>query len=304
LSTAVVSGAYGFVGRHVACALAHSGYSVTGIGHGSWGLDEWRRWGLEAWHNADVTLETLVTYAGTPDVIVHCAGSGSVGYSMSHPRQDFDRTVGTSLAVFDFLRIHAPAARLVVPSSAGVYGLAETMPIPIDAPLNPVSPYGVNKKIVEDLGRSYARHFGLNIAVVRLFSIYGIGLRKQLLWDASTKLSRGDSIFAGTGEETRDWLHVEDAAAILLAAASVADPSCPIVNGGTGIATDNRRVLEMLAAHIAPRQTVRFSGQTRAGDPQHYQADITTAKSLGWAPTHQLPEEVAAYGAWYRRGAP
>jgi len=51
---------------------------------------------------------------------------------------------------------------------------------------------------------------------VRLFSIYGVGLRKQLLWDGCRKLMAADLVFSGTGHETRDWLHVEDAATLLI----------------------------------------------------------------------------------------
>jgi UDP-glucose 4-epimerase len=300
---ALVTGAYGFIGRHVARRLAETGYRVVGVGHGAWALGEWRRWGLEAWHGVDVTLDTLATYGGEPDVIVHCAGSGSVAYSISHPRQDFERSVLTTLAVLEYQRLYVPAARLVVPSSAGVYGLATTLPIRVDAPLNPVSPYGTNKVIVEDLARSYARHFSLNVAAVRLFSIYGIGLRKQLLWDASLKFSRGEIDFAGTGDETRDWLHVEDAARLIGAAAQAAGRHFPVFNGGTGIATSNRTVLEILARALRPGLAPRFSGQARPGDPQHYQADIAATRDLAWSPSRDLPTEVAAYADWYARGA-
>lgn len=298
---AIVTGAYGFIGRHTARHLAENGYSVTALGHGSWIREDWRQWGIVSWHNVDVTTESLASYADEPDLIVHCAGSGSVAYSMSHPRQDFERSVLTALAVLEFVRLYAPAARLVIPSSAGVYGLVETMPISVDTPSNPVSPYGTNKKMVEDLAVSYARHFRLNVAIVRLFSIYGIGLRKQLLWDACEKLSHGIIDFAGTGAETRDWLHVEDAARLLYAAAEVAEPACPIFNGGTGLATPNLTLLQMLARRFGLEP--KFSGYGRPGDPRQYQADMTLTHNLPWKPLRNLADEIAAYADWYARGA-
>jgi UDP-glucose 4-epimerase len=300
---ALVTGAYGFVGRHVARALAARGYEVTGLGHGGWTRAEWRTFGLAGWHAADVTRDTLLTYAGSPALIVHCAGSGSVAYSMTHPFQDYERTVATTLAVLEYMRLEAPQARLVIPSSAAVYGAARQLPIAVDDPQEPVSAYGVHKKIAEDLCRSYARHFGAHVALVRLFSVYGEGLRKQLLWDACQRLARGDLAFAGTGEETRDFLHVEDAASLLCTAGDHADPSCPTVNGGRGAGVSVRHVVERLAGHLGVAGRPHFTAAVRAGDPSHFSADISGARAWGWAPEHDLDTDLAAYAAWFKAGA-
>ena len=110
-STALVTGAHGFLGRYVARQLARDNWRVIGLGHGSWARDEWKVWGIAEWHCADIALETLLIYAGEPDVIVHCAGSGSVGFSMTHPYQDFQRTVATALAVLEYARLYVPRVR-------------------------------------------------------------------------------------------------------------------------------------------------------------------------------------------------
>jgi UDP-glucose 4-epimerase len=303
VKTFLVTGAYGFVGRHVSRAAAKAGHMVYGIGHGNWTRDEWRAWGLEDWRTDDVTLESLLTYGGMPDVICHCAGSGSVGFSMTHPQQDFSRTVVGTLAVLEFIRLSSPQTRLVLPSSAGVYGQCETMPIAIGHALRPTSPYGLHKKMAEELCQSYARNFRIRCAIVRLFSVYGIGLRKQLLWDACQKISRGESEFFGTGDETRDWIHVDDAAALLLVAAERASADHPIANGGTGQAATIAEVTGLVAARF---QTVApgFSGRSKPGDPAHYQANIGEALAWGWRPAHAWRDEIARYVDWFRDGAP
>jgi len=301
---ALITGAYGFVGRHVARAAARQGYLVRGLGHGAWGRDEWREWGVSEWHSADVTLETLLTYSGEPDVIFHCAGSGSVHFSMTHPYQDYQRTVATTLSMLEYLRVHAPQARLVIPSSAGVYGVADKMPIAVDDRLNPLSPYGMHKRIAEDLCRSYAKNFDIRCAIVRLFSVYGIGIRKQLIWDACQKMAGGNFQFAGTGAETRDWLHVEDAASLMLMAAENASGACPVVNGGVGEAVEIRAIVERVASRLRTPEPPAFSGQVRGGDPVHYQADIAGALAWGWKPERELMTELDAYVDWFVGGAP
>jgi UDP-glucose 4-epimerase len=302
--TVLITGAYGFIGRHVARALAAREFHVVGIGHGSWDRTEWCSWGLAEWHTADVTLETLTTYARDTDLVFHCAGSGSVPFSMKHPKQDWQRTVESTLEVLEFIRLRRPDARLIIPSSASVYGSVMNMPISTDALLRPASPYGAHKKIVEELCRSYAQHFGVRSALVRLFSVYGIGIRKQLLWDACSKLSRGITDFAGTGQETRDWLHVEDAAELLIYAAKRASIVCPVVNGGEGVAVSIRDVVELIACRFDNGLAPTFSDELRAGDPTHFHADISGALAWGWLPKRDRRTEMNAYVDWFNSGAP
>lgn len=303
MKTLLVTGAYGFVGRHIALAAADAGYAVSGIGHGNWTRDEWKAWGLQDWRTDDVKLDALLTYAGTPDVIVHCAGSGSVGFSMIHPQQDFARTVVGTLAVLEFIRLSSPNTRLVLPSSAAVYGNCSHLPIRIDDTLAPTSPYGVHKKMAEELCQSYARHFQIDAAIVRLFSVYGNGLRKQLLWDACMKIVDRNIVFSGTGDETRDWIHVNDAASLLLEAANQANSSCPIVNGGAGSRRSIRDVITALCNAFRTDEVPSFDGRQRAGDPIHYEADIEQALKWGWKPTQNMTQQLQAYVSWFQSEA-
>lgn len=301
--TVLITGAYGFIGRHVARLYGEKGWKVTGMGHGDWSRKEWNDWNIAEWHTCDITLESLLTYAGEPDVIVHCAGGGSVGFSVSHPFQDYQRTVETTAHVLEFVRLHAPRAVIVYPSSAGVYGITTKLPIAEDSLLGPVSPYGVHKKIAEDLLRCYGRHFGVSSAIVRLFSVYGEGLRKQLLWDSCNKVSNGEYRFYGTGNETRDLLHIADAAALLYRVADHASESCPVYNGGAGKGIRVHDIVEEIFKCYSSPSRPEFTGEIRPGDPTHYEADINGALSLGWKPTVSWQTGVRKYVEWFKSGA-
>jgi UDP-glucose 4-epimerase len=125
-----------------------------------------------------------------------------------------------------------------------------------------------------------------------------------LLWDAAQKIVRGENNFFGTGEEIRDWLQVEDAAHLLITAASHASTNCPIVNGGSGDGVTVREILTELFACFARTDAPNFSGTARNGDPAGYQADITLATGWGWQPKTTWRRGLRGYADWFKSGAP
>lgn len=299
----VITGAAGFIGRHVARRFALADWAVIGLGHGTWSPEEAKSWGFAEWHGADISFDALSNVGAVPDAIVHCAGSGSVGYSLRHPFQDFHRSAGTVAATLEYMRLRAPEARLVYLSSAAVYGHAGEAPISEDASLTPLSPYGFHKAIGESLCRMYGAQYKVSSVIVRLFSVYGRGLQKQLLWDACCKALAGNHSFDGTGDETRDWLNVQDVADLIYTAVEYAPLDSPVVNGGTGEAPTIRAVLQELFAALEIQAAPTFSGMSRHGDPKHYRADVSVTQKWGWKPKVGWRDGIRAYAEWFRSRA-
>lgn len=296
---ALITGAAGFLGRHVARRLARDGTVVAGLGHGDFGDDEPGDWGIAHWYDADVTLEALCRLKQQPDIVVHCAGGSLVARSIAAPLEDFDRTVRSTAAVLEYMRTRSPQARMIYPSSAAVYGQVSSVPIRVDAIPRPISPYGAHKLVGEELCRAHARQNGTSVAILRFFSIYGPGLRKQLLWDAAQRLTAGSGLFQGSGLEVRDWLHVADAAELVATAAAVSSPSCPVANGGTGLGVSVRQIVSELARTLAPHIDITFAGIARAGDPLAYVADVSDASAWGWSPSISWQKGVEDYARWH-----
>jgi len=302
MKTVLVTGGHGFLGRAVARKFKQRGMRVVGIGRGRWAVEEARAHAFDVWLDAGVTLSSLMTLEQGFDVVVHCAGNGSVGYSLSNPLQDFHKTVAGTADLLEFLRLRASPALLIYPSSAAVYGACADAPIVESAPLRPISPYGVHKKVVEELLESYARTYGTRVAIVRFFSLYGPGLTKQLLWDASSKLCApepGAATFWGTGEETRDWLYGTDAAELVWCVAQ-SQERFMVLNGASGTRTTVLETIELLNEALDTRRELSFNNIVRDGDPRFYHADVSRAKALGWHPSVALAQGVRDYVDWLR----
>lgn len=296
---AFVTGGGGFLGGATARALAAAGWRVAALGHGV---------GAQA-IPATITIEGDVDRArldgaraatGPPQLVVHCAGGASVPASVADPAADRARSLEPLQAVLRFLEARAGDARLVFPSSAAVYGGGEG-PIREDAPLAPVSPYGRHKLEAEAMIAAAAAGFGLDAVVVRFFSAYGPGLRKQLFWDLARRLAArpAEVQLAGDGDELRDFVFVDDAVDLVGVAAALERRAEPwIVNGGRGRGVSVREAADGLAQALGAHTRIRFSGKGRAGDPHDLVADITLARTLGFDPKVGLGEGLERYVRW------
>lgn len=289
--TVFVTGAAGFLGRHVSQHLSLRGWIVIGIGHGEWTAAEQGRWGLSGWIRGDVnghSLKAAMRTATAPHAILHCAGGSSVGFSLTSPKEDFHRTVVSTMEVLEFTRNYAPGAAIVYPSSAAIYGTTAQSRLCEEQAPNPVSPYGLHKFQAEQLCAFHARQWGLRLAVIRFFSLYGPGLRKQLLWDAFHKARKQDHVFWGSGQEVRDWLFIADAARLLEFAMAQASHECPVVNGGTGVGQEVRDILTMFGSLHEPRWQPVFSNTQKPGDPSCLVADVSRIQAWGFSPSIDL----------------
>jgi UDP-glucose 4-epimerase len=309
---AFVTGAAGFIGRHVTSAFARAGWRVAGFGFErpqpdpTNPLDPASHWVSGAVSHEGLSYTSALI--GKPELIVHAAGGSTVGASVGDPEVDFDRTVGSVREALAYLRRDAPRTRLIFLSSAAVYGSARAGPIPENTEPQPISPYGLHKKTAEDLIAGWAGIWGLDAAIVRLFSVYGPGNRKQLLWDLAGRLASGPSSIhlSGTGEEARDFLFIDDAVNLIGLIARTERQSCRILNGGSGETTTVRAAAEGLARALRTSTEIRFTGETRPGDPKSLVSDPAEIRRLGFSPKIPFATGLQRFAAWVEaaRGGP
>jgi len=300
-----ITGAAGFIGGAAVRKFCAEGWRVIGF-------DRQRpddTSATAAFHVAPIEawiLDAALAAHGQPDVVFHAAGTGTVGRAEADPAACFADTVQTTAAVIDVLSRLAAGARLIYPSSAAVYGNAGVDVLSETTPLGPISVYGRNKVDAERLCMAAATSGRISAAVIRFFSVYGPGLKKQLPWELGQKLLHAPDpvTLFGSGEETRDFLHVDDAVGLIhhLAVMPAAPPE--VVNGGTGIATRIGAFAQQLGLALGKSRAISFTGQSKAGDPVHMRANTARLTNIGFQGKVGLGDGLASYADWMLRENP
>lgn len=295
----LLTGAAGFLGRAVAHAFLQQGWEVHGLDAAP-----------AAKAPPGITYEQ-VTLPGPeleqaisglrPEACVHAAGRASVALSRQQPEADFHDGVVLTFALLNALRLHAPACRTVLLSSAAVYGNPTSLPITEEHPPAPLSPYGFHKLQCEMVALEFSRVYGLPVASARIFSAYGAGLRRQVVWDICEQAIRQGSLrLRGTGGESRDFVHAADVASALLAMAEAAPMQAECYNVGSGEETAIADLADRLLQHLGLPGPAQFGAADNPDDPRNWCAGIDRLRALGFAPRVPLDEGLREVAAWAR----
>jgi UDP-glucose 4-epimerase len=294
----MVTGVAGFLGQHVARRFAANGWQVAGFDIVP---PENVRLPDVDYRQLQLPAAALAKTFGelAPQVCIHCAGCASVGASMDDPAADFS---GNTVLVFDLLealRRHAPACRFVLLSSAAVYGDPDSLPVTEHHTVRPLSPYGYHKRQAEMLCEEFSQIYGLATVAVRIFSAYGPGLRRQVVWDVCEKvLKTGQLNLRGTGQESRDFIHASDIARGLQAVAENAPAKGEFYNLASSREVTIAELAQLLLSTLGLEVKASFDGRPTPGNPLRWRADISKIASLGFTPAVSFEQGIADVAAW------
>jgi UDP-glucose 4-epimerase len=234
------------------------------------------------------------------DACINASGNGNVGFSMLHPLSDFEANTYAVAKTLDCLRRYQPGCRFIHLSSAAVYGNPTKLPVKETDVTEPVSAYGFNKLMSEQLCGEYHRLYDIPVCILRPFSVYGSGLKKQLFWDICNKLLTAPTIeLFGTGNESRDFLHINDLVHLTGLLLEKADFNMGIYNAASGNETSVRKVADLVEKFFGDGNKINFNGQQKTGDPLNWQADISKTVSLGFTNNTSLPDGIELYVKWF-----
>ena len=307
----LITGGAGFIGSHlcdkytkerhtVICLDNFMSGNLTNIRH----LLDYRNFKLIKGDIRD--FELLERIARDVDVIFHLAAQIHVDRSYIEPQLTYDVNVKGTQNILEVARLH-DAKRVIHASTSEVYGSAQHVPINENHPLNAPHPYGASKIAGDRRCYAYIQTYGMNIAILRLFNVFGprqrdIGYGGVISIFTRRVLSNMPPLIYGDGKQTRDYTYIQDAVKAYDLVFNYEHPIPEPINFGTG--------KEVSIIDLAYK-IIELSGKTggiepvhvepRIGEVQRLIADATRAKKLlGWVPTYRLEKGLEEFITWYR----
>jgi UDP-glucose 4-epimerase len=301
----LVTGGAGFVGSHLCDRLLAEGRSVVAVDDLATGRRENLTDALGhgeafAFTEMDVRAEGLhdVFVRYQPDVVMHLAAQAGVRPSLEDPDHDASVNIMGTLNVLHCAS--SSGARKVVYAASGgtLYGEPTSVPVAESAAdgAHPESPYGISKKVALEYLRFYSRQRGLDFTALALGNVYGprqdpTGEAGVIAIFASSMLAGRPATIFGDGEQTRDYVYVEDTVEAFVAATDRA--AGEIVNIGTGLETSVNSLHAMLADIVGSTSEPAYGPQPE-GELRRISLDNSLAASaLGWRPRTDLPSGLA-----------
>ncbi len=316
--TFLVTGGAGFIGSHLVERLLAAGHRVAvlddfndfyapEIKRDNLALAR-KRGGVEL-HVADLRdaeAVNRVVASGAFDVIVHLAARAGVRPSIQQPRLYVETNVGGTLNLLEAARA-AGVRRFIFASSSSVYGLCKESPFREDFPLlQTISPYAATKLAGEHLCSNYAHLFGMRIAALRFFTVYGPRQRPDLaIHQFTRRIWCGEPIQQfGDGSTRRDYTFIDDIIGGVLGAVDLvrnSDESLfDIFNLGESATTPLRELIRQIELALGKRAMIEQLPE-QPGDVPHTCADISKARRvLGYDPQTPLEAGIPRFVEWFR----
>lgn len=308
----LVTGTAGFIASKVTEQLLAAGHQVTGVDELNdaydprlkhWRLDRLKSLENFQFHKADIrdraALARLWDEAGPFDAVLNLAARAGVRQSLENPWVYFETNTTGTLNLLELCRRRGPE-KLVLASTSSLYGSRNPVPYGENADTNhPLSPYAASKKAAEALCHSYHHLFGIDVTVVRYFTVYGpagrpdMSLFRFVQWVVE---GRPVTVF-GDGTQSRDFTYVDDIARGTIAA--LRPLGYETINLGSDrpmVLMDALKLIERLTGKQAQIDYQPF----HKADIRETWADISAAREkLAWQPTVSHEQGIENLVHWY-----
>jgi UDP-glucose 4-epimerase len=291
----LITGAAGFLGSALANQLSREGHLVRGLDDLSSGEPQVLFDDVHFTRGDVNDRPKLWTLMQDIDCVYHLAARVRVSESLLYPREYTDVNVGGTVSLMEAMR-DVGVRRVVFASSGAVYGDQGEQPLREDASPFPKSPYAVSKLAAEYYVRTIGALWGIETVCLRIFNAYGPGQHlppshPPVVPNWLRQAVRGGSLVVhGDGNQTRDFIYVQDVVRALVASATAPDLDQLVINVGSGVETRMRDLAEMIIATTASDGEVLYTPRNDPGVSRMQASTELAAKMLGWKPKTNLAD--------------
>ena len=289
----LITGVCGFVGNNLYLKLKKKN-EIIGIGRKNRNYKNKYKNIIEK----EITHKNLVNLNFKPNVIIHCAGSGSVTKSIQNPKIDYEKNVNTTKELIKFISELTKKPKVIMFSTAAVYGNSCEKN---KKQLKPISPYGRNKLKSENILLKKSKKFRFELMILRFYSIYGVGLKKQLIWDVCEKINNKINDFYGSGNEMRSWINIKDVNRLIQFLIKKGSISNQILDISGNNVVKNKFLVKKLFKLLNINKVPYFNKKNKRGDPIDQIFNNSILKNLGWKPKINLSNGLKEYVQWYKK---
>lgn len=290
----LVTGGAGFIGSHVVDALIADGHEVAILDDLSSGNELNLRKDV-AFHRVSLTDPALdgVLKAGKFDAICHLAAKTNMRESLTDPMADIDANIRGLVALLELCAKKYPVKQFVFSCTGGaLYGDPQYVPVDENHPTNPTSPYGISKLAGEKYLYYYGAVYGLPSVSLRYSNVYGPRNERKKHNGAVTvfiqKVLKGETIsINGSGEQTRDFVYVEDIARANARAVAYAGGSL-VCNISGGAETSVNQMIALVEKHTGKKAQVEHGPEIKGEIMRSFMSNEKAKKELGWVPQYSV----------------
>ncbi len=167
--------------------------------------------------------------------------------------------------------------------------------------LKPISPYSKRKLSCENLLKKFSKKKKINYKILRFFSVYGNGIRKQLFWETCKKIRKKDYIFQGTGQEIRSWMHIDDLSKIIVKVIETKNNNKKIYNFCGKQIIKNKNLLSIFFKLYGLRFQPVFNMIKNKGNPDFMFTKKCDLKKINYKQKVKLVDGIKKYIKWEKK---